>query len=123
MPPVENRARYRGVSMEFQAPWEEMRRIIDDVAAGLLAFCLEAVVMTRAQPRFELHSHVRARSHGRDGRNSYVFFRSAKADFKGSGYPTIAIVYDGGDEFWLTITSFGLPLGSHVKLIGNGFGW
>jgi hypothetical protein len=36
---------------EFQPPWEEMRHIIDEVTAGLLAFCLEIVAITRAQQR------------------------------------------------------------------------
>jgi murein tripeptide amidase MpaA len=34
---------------EFQPPYQEMRHIIDEVTAGLLAFCLEIVAMPRAQ--------------------------------------------------------------------------
>jgi carboxypeptidase T len=36
---------------EFQPLWDEMRQIIDEVTAGLLAFCLEIVAITRAQQR------------------------------------------------------------------------
>jgi carboxypeptidase T len=34
---------------QFQPPYQEMRHIIDEITAGLLAFCLEIVAMTRAQ--------------------------------------------------------------------------
>jgi carboxypeptidase T len=34
---------------QFQPPWQEMRQIIDEVTAGLLAFCLEIVALTRTQ--------------------------------------------------------------------------
>jgi murein tripeptide amidase MpaA len=34
---------------QFQPPWQEMRQIIDEITAGLLAFCLEIVAMPPAQ--------------------------------------------------------------------------
>ena len=33
----------------YQPPWQEMRQIIDEVTAGLLAFCLEIVATIRGQ--------------------------------------------------------------------------
>jgi hypothetical protein len=36
---------------QFQPPWPEMQHIIDEVTAGLVAFCLEAVAMTEARGR------------------------------------------------------------------------
>jgi murein tripeptide amidase MpaA len=33
---------------QFQPPWQEMRNIIDEITAGLLAFCLEIVARSRA---------------------------------------------------------------------------
>ncbi len=34
---------------EFQPPYKEMRHIIDEITAGLLAFCLDIVAMTQAR--------------------------------------------------------------------------
>jgi murein tripeptide amidase MpaA len=34
---------------QFQPPWQEMQHIIDEVTAGLLAFCLEIVAITRTR--------------------------------------------------------------------------
>jgi hypothetical protein len=34
---------------DFQPPYEEMRHIIDEVTAGLLAFCLEIAALTEAR--------------------------------------------------------------------------
>jgi hypothetical protein len=34
---------------DFHSPYEEMRHIINEVTAGLPAFCLEIVAMTQAR--------------------------------------------------------------------------
>jgi len=94
----------------FQPLYPEMRHIIDETTASLLAFCLEIVNLSdRAQFESGPNAHGPGPELDQSERDQYLSRRSSKGVGKGEGSPVISIAYDALD-------GSGSPDGSRGRL-------